>query len=73
MYFVSGFISFLFGMLMLFSLKLLSVAFPLNVTVVDGNGNESASSYFQFDVMIYPILLMILGVIMIFVHFRTKK
>lgn len=71
MYFISGFVSFLFGLLMIFFIKLFSLSFSKNV--VDGNGNESVSNYFQFDVMIYPVVLIILGIILISVHFFQKN
>ncbi len=71
MYFISGFISCLLGLSMLFSVQLLSVAFPNYV--IDGISDEETSAYFQSSVLFYPILLMILGVILIIVHFRTKK
>ncbi|ATH91782.1 hypothetical protein ACH95_04160 [Bacillus glycinifermentans] len=71
MYFISGFISFLLGLFMLFSLQLFSIAFPNNV--IDGEGNGEASAYFQSSVLFYPILFIILGLLLTFVHFRTKK
>lgn len=71
MYFLSGFISCLLGLLMLFSVQLLSVAFPNYV--IDGISDEETSVYFQSSVLFYPVLLIILGVILIIVHFRTKK
>ena len=69
MYFVSGFVSVLFGLVMLFILRLLSVAFPHDIT--DAAGNDEASAYFQSSVLFYPVLL-ILGVVLIIVHLRTN-
>ena len=45
MYFVSGFVSILLGLLMLFFLQVLSVAFPHYI--MDADGNSEASVYFQ--------------------------
>lgn len=55
---------------MLFSLRVLSVAFPHDIT--DAAGNDKASVYFQSSVLFYPVLLLILGVILIIVHLRTN-
>ncbi|MCY7779652.1 hypothetical protein P9D47_21540 [Bacillus haynesii] len=70
MYFVSGFVSVLLGLFMLFSLRVLAVAFPHYIT--DADGNDGASVYFQSSILFYPVLLLILGVIMIIVHLRTN-
>jgi len=70
MYFVSGFVSILLGLLTLFFLQVLSVAFPHDIT--DAAGNDEASAYFQSSVLFYPVLLLILGVVLIIVHLRTN-
>lgn len=54
MYFISGFMSCLLGLSMLFSVQLLSVAFPNYV--IDGISDEETSVYFQSSVLFYPVL-----------------
>lgn len=49
MYFVSGFVSVLLGLFMLFSLRVLAVAFPHYIT--DADGNDGASVYFQSSIL----------------------
>nr|MDH3154311.1 hypothetical protein [Bacillus licheniformis] len=70
MYFVSGFVSVLLGLVMLFTLRLLSVAIPHVIT--DATGNDEASAYFQSSVLFYPVFSLILGVVLIIVHLRTN-
>ncbi|MCY7800947.1 hypothetical protein CHCC20375_1236 [Bacillus licheniformis] len=48
MYFVSGFVLILLGLLTLFFLQVLFVAFPHDIT--DAAGNSEASVYFQSSV-----------------------
>lgn len=70
MYFITGSLSVLFGVLMVFLINLFSVVFPSDV--ISSSDQESLKGYFQFDLMVYPIVLIILGVLMIALHFFKK-
>ncbi|MDI5789193.1 hypothetical protein PO124_14475 [Bacillus licheniformis] len=69
MYFVSGFVSVLLGLVMLFTLRLLSVAIPHVIT--DAAGNDEASAYFN-PLYYLSCAAAYLGVVLIIVHLRTN-